>query len=101
MSVLTIAFPTETAGPLAQALWGAIRPLLGLGLAATLLLVFRPLLTGLLRAALVLIHPRPSRAQRHARRRAFAARKLRRLAARFESQQPSQADELRRLASRG
>eukprot|EP01037_Dinobryon_pediforme_P035244 gene35244-41553_t len=41
-----------------------IRPLLGLGMVMTLLMVFKPLVVGILRAALVLVVPRKSLEQR-------------------------------------
>jgi hypothetical protein len=101
VSILTIGFPVETAGPLAQAALSAIRPLLGLGLAAALVVVFKPLIAGILRAALLLLTPRPSRERRQAQDRVRAALTLNRMAREFDGSQPGQAAELRWLASRG
>ena len=68
MSVLAIAFPVEAAVPVAQSLIGAtvalMRPLLGLGVLVTLLMVFKPLVMGIVRAAVVLVVPRKSLEQR-------------------------------------
>jgi len=55
VSYLTIAFPAEAAGPVAQTLLNAIRPAIGLGLFATLILVFKPLIAGLSATATVTI----------------------------------------------
>lgn len=77
-------------------------PLLGLllrsSLAALLLLVFRPLLVGLLRAALLVVRPRLSRDERAARARMRDRRVLERMIA--SSSGPSHAAELRAMAAR-
>src|SRR3569833_3526786 len=69
MSILAIAFPAEAAVPVAQAVVGAAasatRPLIGVGIFATLLMLFKPLLLGVLRAALLLVSPRKSLQQRN------------------------------------
>ena len=101
MSFLTIGLPVEVAGPVAQTVLNAVRPLLGLGLAATLIVVFKPLITGVLRAVLLLLSPRPSRERRMGQDRVRGALMLNRMAREFDASQPGQAAELRQLASRG
>jgi hypothetical protein len=101
MSYLTIAFPAEAAGPVSQTILNAVRPLVGLGLIATAALVFRPLIGGLLRAAMLLLAPRKSRRDRVADDRLHGAVMLNSMARQLEATQPGQAAELRNLASRG
>ncbi len=60
MSILSIAFPVEAAASFAGIAIGAARPLIGVSLFATLLLLFKPLLKGLLQAGLLLLSPRKS-----------------------------------------
>ncbi len=91
---------TTPAVLLPQAPWAL--PLLGLlvrgAAAAALLLLFRPLLVGLLRAALLVLRPRLSHEQRQAR----AAMRDRRLLQHMINAEtsPSHAAELRALAAR-
>jgi hypothetical protein len=105
MSIFAIAFPAEAAVPVAQAFVsaaaGAIRPLLGLGLFATVLMLFRPLLTGMLRAALLMISPRKSFKARTEEVNLNSVKKLHRMARDCERFEPSLAAELRHLAARG
>jgi hypothetical protein len=77
------------------------RPLLGLGIIAALLVAFKPLLVGVLRAAMLVISPRKSLEERNARRKAKSALAVNLLAREFDATQPNQAAELRSLASRG
>lgn len=104
MTFLTIAFPVETAVPVAQAFAAAaasaIRPLLGLGVFATLLMIFKPLVVGVLRAALLVLKPRESIEQRTVRSRLRGVLTLNNMANELESSQPNVASELRALASR-
>ena len=100
MTFLAIAFPAQAAGPVAQTFVSAIRPLLGLGLFATLLMVFRPLVVGLLRAALLAVKPRLSIEERVTRRNMSGVLMLNRMANEFDASQPNLAAELRNLASR-
>ncbi len=67
-------------------------------LAALLLLVFRPLLVGLLRAALLVVRPRLSRDERLARANMHDRRVLAQMIA--ASSGPSHAAELRAIAAR-
>lgn len=104
MSILSIAFPAEAALPALQA-FGAnavviARPLLGLGILAALLVVFKPLLVGLLRAALLVIKPRKSLEERSSRRLLQSVLTMHRMARDVERSHPSLAAELRSIASR-
>lgn len=101
MSILAIAFPSEVAVPVAQAFVGVARPLIGLGIFATLLMLFKPLIAGMLRAALLIISPRKSLEQRKADNNLQGVLMLNRMARELDSSQPSLAAELRLLAARG
>ena len=85
MLSLSLGFP-------AQALFGSML--------VALLVVFKPLLIGLLRAALLVLKPRQPLEERQARHLAVGRRLLNALAKDFDATQPSQAAELRWLASR-
>ena len=104
MSFLNIAFPATSALPVAQVaistVIGAARPLLGLGILATMLIVFKPLLVGMLRAALLVIHPSQSREQKSAVRNLRSMLTIRRVANDMDCASPSMAAELRALAAR-
>jgi hypothetical protein len=106
MSIFSIALRGAAllAFPAAEAFAGTAgvaRPLLGLGVMAALLVVFKPLLVGVLRAASLVFSPRKSLEERNARRRVKSALAVNLLAREFEATQPNQAAELRSLASRG
>lgn len=105
MSLLTIAFPAEAALPALQAFAGnfvsLVRPMLGLGLLAAVLLAFKPLLVGLLRAGLLILKPRQTLEQRSARSVLRSILMLNGMARDLEGVQPNLANELRALASRG
>src|SRR3569833_2610329 len=78
MSLLSLAFPVHAALPAAEALAGtavsAARPILGMGAIAAVLVIFKPLLTGLLRAALLAVKPRRSLDERSLRSRGGGGR---------------------------
>jgi hypothetical protein len=97
MSVLSIAFPVEAIAANALAV---ARPLLGLGILAALMVVFKPLLVGLLRAALLVIKPRKSLEERSQRSMLQSVLMLNRMARDLDRVQPSLANELRAIASR-
>ena len=101
MSILSIAFPFEAAASFAGVAVGAARPLIGVSLFATILLLFNPLLKGLLQAALLLLSPRKSLDERRMMQKIRSARQLNRLARNYEASQPNLAAELRQFASRG
>jgi hypothetical protein len=104
MSILTIAFPAEAALPAFQVVaanaMSIARPLLGLGVLAALLVVFKPLLVGLLRAALLVIKPRKSLEERSARSIMRSVLMINSMARDLEGTHPSLANELRSIASR-
>ena len=83
-------------------LQNSLLPMLGLlassGLAVLLVLVFRPLLVGMLRAALLVVRPRLSREEREARAHLRDRRVLDQMIA--CSSGPSDTAELRAIASR-
>ncbi|HJV81199.1 hypothetical protein [Noviherbaspirillum sp.] len=105
MSILTIAIPAESALPALQVLvanaLNVIRPLLGVGVLAAVLVAFKPLLIGLLRAALLVVKPRRSLEEREERRQLKSIMQINRMARDVESLHPSLAAELRSIASRG
>jgi hypothetical protein len=101
MSILSIAFPVEAAVSVAGVAIGAARPLLGVSLFATLLLLFKPLLKGLVQAGLLLLSPRKSLEERRLVQKIRSAKLLNRIASDYEMSQPNLAAELRQLASRG
>lgn len=105
MSIFTIAFPVQAAVPVAGAVAGAAvsfaRPLLGFSAVAAVLVMFKPLLLGLLRAALLLVKPRRSLEERQARRTMKSILMLNRMAREYDSIHPSLAAELRSIAARG
>lgn len=108
MSLTMLAVPFENAIPFARPIltgFGvaivALRPLFGFGLLAGLLWLFKPLLRGLARAALILFQPRQSLMQRAAKRNLDSVRMLQRMARELDVQQPNVAAELRLLAARG
>ena len=78
-----------------------LRPLIGFGLVAALLWLFRPLLRGLARAAYLVVRPRVSRESRYQRRTMRETLMLNRMARELDTQQPGVAAELRMLAARG
>ncbi|HZW14010.1 MAG TPA: hypothetical protein VFF81_12575 [Noviherbaspirillum sp.] len=104
MSILTVAFPAEAALPAFQVFaanaLSIARPLLGLGILAALLVVFKPLLIGVLRAALLVIRPRKSLEERSSRRMLESVLLMNRMARDVEGSHPSLAAELRSIASR-
>jgi hypothetical protein len=101
MSVLSIAFPFEAAMAFAGVATSAARPLIGISVFATLLLVFKPLLKGILQAALLVLSPRKSLDERRSMQRARSAKMLHCIAHNYEATQPNLAAELRQIASRG
>lgn len=105
MSIFTIAFPVQAAVPVAEAFAGTAitvaRPLLGFSMLAALLVMFKPLLVGLLRAALLVVKPRRSLEEREARRTMKSILMLNRMAREYDASQPGLAAELRSIAARG
>ena len=105
MSFLNIAFPATSAMPVAQvalsSIIAAARPLLGLGILTTMLIVFKPIIIGFLRAALLLLQPKLTREEKTAKRNLRNILTIRRIANDLDDSSPSMAAELRALAGRG
>ncbi len=76
-------------------------PLLGLIILATIMIIFRPLITGMLRAVMLLLNPRLTREQKTASRNLRNTLTIRRIANDLDNSSPNMAAELRALASRG
>lgn len=93
MSILAITLPA-TVGQI-------VSPLLGLGVFAILLFVFKPLTYGLLRAALLVLKPHQSLQQRNSYSNQRGVLMLNRMANELDMTQPNLAAELRLRASRG
>ncbi|MFC5473243.1 hypothetical protein [Paraherbaspirillum soli] len=104
MSIFAFALPAKTVLFDAQVMLStasaATRPVLGMGAFATLMMYFKPLWMGILRAALLLVKPRKSLEQRHAQSMFKGQQLMRRLANDQAGSQPTLAAELRLLAGR-
>jgi hypothetical protein len=105
MSFLNIAFPVASAMPVAEVALSSIissaRPLLGIGILATMLIVFKPIIVGMLRAALLVLQPKLTRDEKSAKRNLRNVLTIRRIANDLDNSSPSMAAELRALAARG
>ncbi|SNS13381.1 hypothetical protein SAMN06265795_101179 [Noviherbaspirillum humi] len=101
MSILTLALPVQAIIPAAGAIATSVaRPLLGLSATVMFLMVFKPLLLGLFRAALLVVKPRQSLVERSAAYKLRSALKLNRIARHYDAIQPNLAAELRFFAGR-
>jgi hypothetical protein len=104
MGYLVMGFPLDAVLPMTNSLVGvattAARPLIGLGIFATLLVIFRPLLSGIVRAAMLVLAPRKSLQERRANAHVKDVMAVHRLARKLENQHPSLAAELRAISSR-
>ena len=103
MSMLAMTYPVQAAVPAVQTVLRAAllvaRPLFGLGAMMTVLLAFKPMLAGFLRAIKLTFVPRLSREERKGRLAMQASLLLNRMAREVEPNQPNFAAELRYLAS--
>lgn len=100
MQLFVLDLPFETALPMLQSMAAAIRPMIGVAMAGVFVMVFKPLLEGLLRAALLLLAPRKSLPERRRSQAMAGVRLLHRMAGEVESSQPAMAAELRAMAAR-
>jgi len=75
-------------------------PLLAVSIVGTIFLVFEPLLTGLLRAAILVVKPRQTRDERRARTTLLSMLTLNRMADEADGRDPALAAELRSIAAR-
>lgn len=108
MSIAALSFPTAVALPFSRPFFAtlgiavaALRPLVGFGIVAALLWLFKPLVRGTARAAALLFKPRHSLQERNQRRTLRGITALNNMARELDTQQPSLAAELRLLAARG
>ena len=105
MSLLSITASADAALPALQAFVAQVlmmaRLVAGLGVLAVLLYLFRPLLVGMLRAAVLVVRPRVAAEQDTLRRNMKAAAQMNRIAQDIDSTHPSLAAELRFIAARG
>ena len=101
MSIFTIVLPFQAALPTVETVAAAsvARPLLGLGILATLLMMFKPLLTGLLRTGLFIFTPRAALQQGTGRRTLQNVEMLNNTVRELETSQPNLAAELRSMAA--
>lgn len=77
-----------------------VRPMIGFGLIATMMMIFKPLLVGILRAALLVLNPRAKSAASLEKQRAKDIIMLNRMARDFDRSQPNLAAELRSMSLR-
>jgi hypothetical protein len=98
MSIVSALIPAEAV--LANAM-NVARPLIGLGVLAAVLVFFKPLLVGMLRAMLLMIKPAESREQRSAREIFEGVLMVNRMARDVEAAHPALAAELRAIGARG
>jgi hypothetical protein len=98
MSILNtvFAFPAGFVAPAVA----VARPLFGAGALMTFFMMFKPLITGVLQAVKLVFSPRLSLEERRQRQTLRRVSMLHRLAREFDHYEPSQAAELRMLASR-
>ena len=104
MSILTIALPFQAALPAVETVAGdavsVARPLLGLGVLAAVLMMFKPLLAGLLRAGLFILAPRAALQQRAEQSALENVEMLNGMVRELETTDPNMATELRSMAAR-
>jgi hypothetical protein len=108
MSFAILVAPAESALPFIRPALTALgvammaaRPLLGIGLVAVFVWLFKPLISGLGRASLLLFRKSDPIAKQQQREMLRAVIALNRMARDVEADQPNLAAELRQLASRG
>jgi hypothetical protein len=106
MSIAALTSPLQAAFPVLQTLAATVRPLLGVGFLAILSVVavlftlFRPLMMGVIHAAMLVIKPRLSFEERAIRSKVRGVMMLNRMANQYDRLQPNLASELRNLAAR-
>ena len=103
-SILGTDYPVQALVPAMQSFASTAalysRPLFGLGALMTMLMVFRPMVFGVFQAVRLVFSPRLTLEERNGRRTLQGVLMLNRMARDLESTEPSQAAELRQLASR-
>ncbi len=101
MSTVISSIPAALAFVLDMPILRAVQTLATLTLAAALLVLFKPLLSGVARALLLLVRPKRSKEERLARSQMKDAMMLIRMLNKMDGCAPSHAAELRAQASRG
>lgn len=108
MSFAILVAPAESALPFIRPALTALgvammaaRPLLGIGLVAVFVWLFKPLISGVGRASLLLFRKSDPIAKQQQREMLRAVIALNRMARDVEADQPNLAAELRQLAGRG
>jgi hypothetical protein len=104
MSILSLAVPVQFAMPVIRSagssFFAVTRSVVGVGMFVGALTLFKPLVVGLARAALLLVSPRQTLKERIAKRRLRGIVTLNRMASELDQLQPNLAAELRYVASR-
>lgn len=104
MPIMSVVASIESAMPFVQGMLIAaaslLRSVIGIGVAITMVMLFRPLFIGIWRAVVIVAKPRQTLEQRISRHRHKSAITLNRLANETSLSQPNLASELRCFASR-
>ena len=104
MSIFALAGPAQLAFPVLRnfgaVAFGIIRPLFSLSLFFAVVMLFRPLIAGIFRAAVLLVKPRESFAVRRINSHLRSVKMLNRMAREMDASQPNVAAELRSFAAR-
>jgi len=104
MSILNIAFPAQAAFQDAAVFAGTAasiaRPVLRFSALAAVLMIFKPMLIGILRAVALVVKPRRPVEERTGERSLRDAMALNHLAQEYEMNHPGLAAELRSIAAR-
>lgn len=104
MSIFVLAGPVQVAFPVLRNVGmtalGMIRPFFSLGMLIAMIMLFKPMIVGVARAAVVIVKPRESVAVRRGNSHLRSVRMLNRMARDMDASQPNVAAELRSFAAR-
>ena len=104
MSIFALAGPMQVAFPVLRNLgaiaFGVLRPLFSLSVLVAVTILFKPLIVGVVRAAVVMVKPHESVAIRRINSHLRSVRMLNRMAREMDTSQPNVAAELRSFAAR-
>ena len=104
MSIVSLAVPAQFALPIIRSasvsFFALLRSVIGLSMFVGVLALFKPLMLGLARAAVLVVSPRQTLKERIAKRRLRGVVTLNRMASELDQLQPNLAAELRYVASR-
>ena len=98
--ILSFGYPAQALQAFAASAATYARPLLGLGVLAAFLVVFKPMVLGLFQAIRLIFSPRLTLEERNSRHTLQSVLMLNRMARDIEHLEPNQAAELRQLAGR-